>query len=233
MRYFRLANGGAEIRLRLRKNDAHVELHNSSVPREHLRRSVEYTLAILLSRFRFTTGVNWSPREVHFSFSAPQNLSDYHAVFQAPVRFNQPVNQLVLDQSLLNLPHPQADAALCEVLDHYLQQMLRVMPEEDNLIEEIHRIVNTLHPQEGVRITSVARQLAMSDRNLQRRLLAKGTSFREVLNQTRSESALRLLREKGVDVRDVSYMLGFSEPSSFYRAFKQWTGKTPQEYRNS
>jgi AraC-like DNA-binding protein len=71
----------------------------------------------------------------------------------------------------------------------------------------------------------------MSERSLQHRLNAHGTSFRGVLDEVRSELALRLVGQNEIDMREVAYTLGFSEPSAFYRAFRRWTGRTPLAHR--
>jgi AraC-like DNA-binding protein len=73
----------------------------------------------------------------------------------------------------------------------------------------------------------------MSVRNLQRSLQAEGTSYQQLLDQTRKELAVRHLQQPQSSIHDVAFLLGFSEPSAFHRAFKRWTGQTPREYRLS
>ena len=233
VRYFHLANGGADLRLcGARGGRACLEIHNAGAPREHLRRSVEYTFGVLLNRFRLATGVHLRPVEVHFSFEAPPAVRDYHRVFQAPVRFNQPVNQLVFDEAALGLPHPGADPWLCELLEHHARGALRRLPGGGgDFLAQVRRALGAALRRGDAKVASVARELALSERSLQRRLNSEGTSFREVLDEVRSDLALRLLGEGGADVREVAFTLGFSEPSAFHRAFKRWTGKTPVAYR--
>jgi AraC-like DNA-binding protein len=72
----------------------------------------------------------------------------------------------------------------------------------------------------------------MSGRSLQRRLNAEGSSFRAELDRVRSELAVRLLNEGEADAHELAFLLGFSEPSAFHRAFKRWTGTTPAAYRD-
>jgi AraC-like DNA-binding protein len=73
----------------------------------------------------------------------------------------------------------------------------------------------------------------MSARTLQRRLHDEATSFAALLDTFRREASVRLLRERDLSVEEVAFMLGYSEPSSFYRAFRRWTGQTPRIYRRS
>lgn len=78
----------------------------------------------------------------------------------------------------------------------------------------------------------VARRLNMSKRSLQRRLAEEGTSFQLLLNETRSQLSQRYLADSALTVPEISHLLGFSDTSSFFRAFQGWTGKTPGAYRD-
>ncbi|HWT00627.1 MAG TPA: AraC family transcriptional regulator [Pyrinomonadaceae bacterium] len=232
VRYFHLANGGADLHLSAASGGrASLELHHAGAPREHIRRSAEYTFTILLARFRLATGVRLRPAEVHFTFKAPPAVSDYHRIFQAPVRFNQPVNRLVFDEASLGLPHPGADPSLCEVLEHHARQTLAGLQPGVDFLAQVRRALDAGLRRGDAKVASVARELAMSERSLQRRLNSEATSFREVLDEVRADLSLRLLGENEMDVREVAFTLGFSEPSAFYRAFRRWTGKTPAAYR--
>jgi AraC-like DNA-binding protein len=82
-------------------------------------------------------------------------------------------------------------------------------------------------------IRTVARQLAMAPRTLQRRLSAEGVSYHEVVDLARRETAERLLADATLAVGEIGFLLGFSEPSAFHRAFKRWHDVTPQEYRQT
>lgn len=80
-------------------------------------------------------------------------------------------------------------------------------------------------------VETIARNLTMSVQNLQRELQAEGTSYQQILDDTRQELARRYLKKLDIPIYDVAFLLGFSEPSAFHRAFKRWTGKTPKVYR--
>jgi AraC-like DNA-binding protein len=82
-------------------------------------------------------------------------------------------------------------------------------------------------------LPSVARNLNMSDRALQRDLRASGTSFREILDDFRKDLALHYLKNKSTSIAELSFFLGFSEPSVFHRSFRKWTGLTPQAFRRA
>jgi len=79
---------------------------------------------------------------------------------------------------------------------------------------------------------SIAAPLGLSRRSLQRRLQDEGFSFRALHEQIRAELACRWLEQSTMALGEVAYLLGFSEPSAFHRAFKRWTGQTPAAYRD-
>jgi AraC-like DNA-binding protein len=87
--------------------------------------------------------------------------------------------------------------------------------------------------QGGAAAVPVARALGMSERTLSRRLAAEGTSFRDVLDRVRSETATALLHDPGLSIAEIMFFLGYSEPASFHRSFRRWTGKTPRSYRRA
>ena len=80
---------------------------------------------------------------------------------------------------------------------------------------------------------NIAELLHVSMRSLQRRLNNENTNFKELLEGTRHELALRYIREQHRTIGEITYLLGFSEPSNFSRAFRRWTGMSPAEYRES
>jgi AraC-like DNA-binding protein len=92
------------------------------------------------------------------------------------------------------------------------------------------RLLDSLSSGE-VEETEAARALNMSRRTLQRRLAEEGTSFTEVLDETRRQVALRYVGNSRMPLKEVCYLVGFSEPSNFTRAFRRWTGKAPSDYR--
>jgi AraC-like DNA-binding protein len=79
----------------------------------------------------------------------------------------------------------------------------------------------------------IAEDLYMSQRSLQRRLREEGTTYKELLNETRRDLAAQYIKASSVSINEITYLLGFSEPSNFSRAFKRWTGVSPSEYRQS
>ncbi|MCP4941920.1 MAG: helix-turn-helix transcriptional regulator [Planctomycetaceae bacterium] len=88
-----------------------------------------------------------------------------------------------------------------------------------------------LLPSGRTQIEDVARELALSKRSLQRRLAEEGTTWLEVLNGARERLARHYLKTTGLGVSEISFLLGFDDPNSLFRAFQRWTGSTPEAWR--
>ncbi len=227
-RHFRLANGGAELRLHALRDAVAVQLHAPETAPEHRPRSAQYTFAIILLRSRLATGRAWAPREVHFTAGEPVHVEELRRVFRAPLRFGQRDDQLLLDPSTLALPHSGHDPLLHEILESRLAGDL---PIEFDFLARCRESALAALWQGERSIVRVADNLTMSVRSLQRKLRANGTSYRELLDELRFEHASTLLRSNRAPATDISRALGFSEPSVFYRAFRRWTGTTPHDWR--
>ena len=76
-------------------------------------------------------------------------------------------------------------------------------------------------------------RLGISVRNLQRRLKALGTTYQNLLDEGRQALAMKVIREGDMPLYEVAYLVGYTEPSAFYKAFKRWTGSTPGDYRQA
>jgi AraC-like DNA-binding protein len=98
---------------------------------------------------------------------------------------------------------------------------------------KIKRTLTEVLPGGSTNIEDMAKRLNVSKRSLQRRLGEEGTSFQELLNETRYDMSHRYLKDSGLSVPEISYLLGFRDTSSFFRAFHGWTGMTPGDYRSS
>ena len=101
------------------------------------------------------------------------------------------------------------------------------------MVDQVRSIIASEFRGGDPSLEHVAEQLAMTPRTLQRKLHEIGTSHNELLDQMRRQLAMRYLREREMAICEVAYLLGFSESSSFHRAFKRWTGVTPKEFRKN
>ena len=86
-------------------------------------------------------------------------------------------------------------------------------------------------PSGDASLGGAARRLGVSTRTLQRRLASEGVSFRQIIQEVREHLARHYLRNTALTFGEVAFLLGFDEPPSFFRAFREWTGRTPQSVR--
>jgi AraC-like DNA-binding protein len=216
-------------------DDGTLELfyRNAFPDRLGVRCTTEATLAEILHGARIVTHSPLAPREVSFTHGAPAETAAHESFFQAPVRFGQSVSALRFFPEQLTTPLPKADAQLGAFLRNLANQALARQPgpEETVAIDQVQRLIAE-ELQNGVPTQAkIARAMAVSERTLRRRLEEHGTTFRDILDETRAQMAHTYVRNRRMPLSEVAFLLGFSEPSAFHRAFKRWTGLTPAAYR--
>lgn len=191
----------------------------------------DFILAKLLRIGQQLTGVAFAPRSVSFTYARPPDDSEHIRMFRAPVRFGQPHAQLELDRAVLDLPIQGTDPTLAAVLERYAQRRLEELPRTTDWVDELRQCVR--HALQGTvpDASALARQMGLSPRTLSRRLHERGLTYQQIVDEARKELALRHLLNKDLKVLEVAFLLGFSELSTFYRAFRRWTGTTPAAYR--
>ena len=199
------------------------------------RHVIENVLASWTRYSRWMSGVeSESPLAVLFEHAAPEDRSlvgEYESVFQAPVHFSQPVSALVVSARQLAFPIRAADPQLLQTLLDHATQVLAMIDRDESVAAKVKNLLRLQLKDELPRKETIARQLHMTPRTLQRRLSEEGTQFQEVLNELRRELAEFYLHESRLSLDEIGLRLGFAEARSFHRSFKQWTGLTPGEFR--
>ncbi|HEY1957282.1 MAG TPA: AraC family transcriptional regulator [Polyangiaceae bacterium] len=193
--------------------------------------SHELCFALVVARAREVSPVR--VREVRYEHRASDaNAARQRAFFDAPVRFGARATELVFDRAALDAPLASADAGLHEVLRGAADEKRAKRSPHAPLTDQVRRALATALQSDDAQLDVVAKRLGTTGRSLQRRLKDEGTSFQAVRETMRRELADRYLGE-GLTFAEISFLLGFSEPSAFFRAFKRWTGLTPFERRAS
>lgn len=195
------------------------------------RYDVESTFASTLTAVKALTGKPLRPSAVFFRHSPPADLSEYERFFQTDLKFSMPYNRIVFNATSLDWPVLSSNANLLSLFEQQAEIMLDALNGGDRYTQKVVQIIEKHLKGEIPVIDTVAAELAISTRHLQRGLQAEGTSFQKLLDKTRQELALQYLENPDVPIHDIAFLLGFSAPSAFNRAFKRWTGKTPRSYR--
>jgi AraC-like DNA-binding protein len=168
--------------------------------------------------------------EAHFQYPEPPYVSLYQQVFDCPLFFSSDVNQIVFSASVLRHPILQANPFRVAAAERLCLEFLEAHPTTDDLVMDVRQLILE---QQHVFLdeVSIASRLNITSRTLRNRLSRAGTSYQQILNNLKETIAKNDLLKSQLSVGDIANRSGFSEARSFRRAFKQWTGMTPNEYR--
>lgn len=176
------------------------------------------------------TGGPFEDARVELAGSAPDAVEEHRALLGGiAASFERPSSQVWIRRQDLARPlAPAGQEALCAFFERYLEERVRALPAAGTAGRARDLLLRGVAPDP--RVESLARRLHMSARTLQRRLADEGTSVRELADEARRARAIPLLAG-GASIAEVAHLLGFAEPSAFHRAFRRWTGRTPESYR--
>ena len=228
-RYQRLISEGGRVELRLESPYASIVYLPESGDVHFSRHQIEAVLVVIIGFARWLIGEEVKPLEVRFVHPEPAGTAEHGRIFGCPLVFGAQENAIVLERQWLEVPLPDSDPALLKIHRMQADQRLHEM-DALSLPEKIMAILEAGGHFEWTR-DHMARRLSMSRRTLQRKLAQDGTTFQMLYDNYRHRAALTLLRDEEVSCAEVGILLGFSEPSTFYRAFKRWEKMTPGDYR--
>lgn len=218
------ADGGERFSLQ-RKAGALWLVDNRIIPPD-FPEMVETSFALMVSgtrRFGDTPFVH----EVQLAHADPGYADVYEEVFRAPVRFAMGWNAMRIDEAWLTHPIAEQPRYVFGVLTAHADRMMERIGQGQSLRARVEAAILPVLHTGGVSAEAVARQLGISRQTLYRRLKAEGASFEQVLDALRHQLALHYLAGRKVSVKETAYLLGFSDPAAFSRAFKRWTGEPP------
>ncbi|MDX1692521.1 MAG: AraC family transcriptional regulator [Ketobacteraceae bacterium] len=187
---------------------------------------------VLIHRFfSWLCGQRISLTEVRLSLPVPENSDEYHTLFRCPLQFNQPIDALVFPAKLLDLPVMQTETSLKAFLREAPGNLI-VIPDNDNSVTaQVRSLIGKDFSQEFPDFESVARAFNTTPQTLRRRLKQENSSYQEIKDTMRRDAAIYYLSRSRYTINEIAELMGFSEPSTFHRAFKKWTGLTPGNYR--
>ncbi|HEY2336882.1 MAG TPA: AraC family transcriptional regulator [Burkholderiales bacterium] len=191
---------------------------------------VDIVLALLLDLCRMNAGAALRPVAATLRRKKPDPADDYQRFFGCPVQFGVDQNTFVLSTKDADRPLPSANRQLAAVFDKMLTEELARLDKYDVVSRTRAAVLEHLSSGEGTE-HDTARQLHMSPRTLQRKLAEGKTTYAQLVDDTRKDLALRYIEDPRRSVTDITFSLGFSQPSAFTRAFRRWTGLSPSEYR--
>lgn len=161
-------------------------------------------------------------KAVHFAHAEPPYRAEYDRVFRMPVVFGRERNAMLTDAAWLTQQREPPSARVLELVKARAETLRSTRV-------RVEAVLASTLPAAGVGIDAVAGKLAMGRHTLFRKLRAEGVTFTQVVNELRQKLAAEYLRERKLGVNETAYLLGFSDPAAFSRAYKRWTGHSPSQ----
>ena len=229
--YIRLINDRA--RVIVEKNVDYLVVSNHYYGRsENYAARDDMSMAILVQLCRFNCGPNFHPEQVEIRHAEPDDKTPWAKFFGCPVNFNATKNQIwisneVADQKLLN-----ANAQLALINEQLIAQELVIQGSRD-IITRVCAEITVQLATNNINENSIAAAMKMTVRTLHRKLADKGTNFSSLLARIRRETADYYLKDPGLSLTEIAFQLGFSQVSSFSRAYRKWTGISPSAAREN
>ncbi|CAA0094996.1 HTH-type transcriptional regulator VirS [Zhongshania aliphaticivorans] len=228
--YQRLVTDAMQFELQVSEQLSRVCLEFAGGDDPGFRHRNECFARFLIRYFQAVTEGAFVVETVNLSHSAVGDVAEYERVFGCNVKFDSAESSLVFATSILATPSTHAEPDLLKLHEKLASKQLARLSRQD-VVGDVRQIIAEMLELGQPSLETVAARLEMNERVLRSRLTEAGTSFNQVLADYRCVLAKRLLARTDESIADVVYLTGFSEPSTFYRAFKRWTELTPIEYR--
>lgn len=209
-----------------------VEITYTNTSPNQVRWLPEHHFSFGVELGRSLAKVSFDPIRVSFQHADPGYKDVYDDVFRAPVLFQQLKNSIVYRKKNLLQPIAARDPYLQRILKKYAEELMAKRGQSESVSEKVKSYIFTNLAAGEINLDAAASAMNMARSTLYRQLKTEGTSFRDLLLETRQDLAKAHLRE-GMTNSQVAYLVGFSDPSAFHRAFKRWCDISPGEYRKS
>jgi AraC-like DNA-binding protein len=238
-RYVRIVNEVVRLKLLRTIEGLAVEVDMVGLPRHHLRQNTEFGISMIVKALREDTGHRIRPARAAFAHSRNSDLGEFERFYLCPIEFGRTASEgassdlLEFSNDTLALPLVTADSKLVEALRPFCDAAASQRnTAKGTLRAAVEKEVERLLPNGKANTETVAKALALSARTLSRRLADEGTTFGEVVDQLRRSLALQYLKEFGLSLSQIAWLLGYEGSTSFNHAFKRWTGLSPSLARS-
>src|SRR5262245_3499502 len=230
-RYFKLINTAIMLPIDESSDPVTFDIVDDSGPRGVSRPFAEYCFAAFVLHCRAATGVHFRLRLLTFVHATPPSVAEHERIFGCPVRFEAQHNRLLIDQEVWRTPSKRGNPGVLQVLAQHADLLVQKLPSGPDLVERTRRVIGARVRGGDSSLESVARELGTSGRSLQRHLNELGFSYHALADEVRAATARLYLAQPDIAITEIAYLLGFSDPSTFNRAFRRWTGSSPSQSR--
>ena len=232
-RYGRVVTNIANFRVVPGESTSFMEVIPGHEDRLGLRLTAELALAAAMALSREVSSAEFNLEALHIAHDAPPDRSGFEDHFRCLVRFGAERDALEVSNERLLCPNRLGDAGISHFFDAHLDRALSELPEDGGLERRVRAEISRALSEGVPTLSQTAQRLAMSGRTLQRRLAEAGLAYQALVEEARRDLATRLLRSSDYTLAEIAFLTGFSEQSTFTRAFKRWHAQTPRAYRLS
>ncbi len=232
-RYLALWTNAVDFQFEQEGESARVVLRRAGATTPGYRAAMESSVAELASSIRSLAAAPIDMSTVSFAHPAPSDLAAHREHFQCKLRFNATEYSIALPPSSLKTRLRLADPGLSQFMLAHLEERAAAAAGDASLLADVGDAISRELPSGPPHVKRVAARLGLSPRTLQRRLRESETSFQTVVTETRQVLARQMLLGTTHSLPEIGFLLGFSEPSAFHRAFRRWFGVTPAAFRKS
>jgi len=231
VRFGKVVNEASRMELRESSKKVSLVFDFSGKVAESAFRS-DAPMAILLAMARSNAGEGFHPQSVTFAHPEPKDTGPFYSLFQCPITFGAKTNSFTISTAEADKPRSCSNAQLALLHDQLLIEYAATLGDDD-IVERTKAAIIAKLASGNISDEAVAETFPLTERTLQRRLREYGTTFKTLMSEVRMDLADRYILDNRLSLSEISFMLGFSEMSSFSRAFKRWTGQSPSDYRQS
>jgi AraC-like DNA-binding protein len=238
-RYFRIVNEAVRLKMRRTGEGLAAEVEFVGLPRHVVRQNSEFGISVILKALREIAGRNIRPTRVAFVHARNSDLQDFERFYGCTVEFGRGASEgassdlLEFSNDAITVPLITADVKLLKALKPFCDMAAKERrTAAGTLRAAVENEAERLLPHGKATAQTVAKALATSVRTLSRRLADEGTTFAEVIDQLRRSLALQYLKDPGMSLSQIAWLLGYEGSTSFNHAFKRWTGRSPSVARN-
>jgi AraC-like DNA-binding protein/GNAT superfamily N-acetyltransferase len=231
MAYYRVFNDVHPADVAVEGDEILVRVLTGRTPIGLPRHAIEFAFSWFVAVASLALGERVRLAGVTLEHEPPQDPGEHARFFGCEVTFAASETSFRAPRALFEQSTAAPDPHLVEILESHAEILLAKLPERASTTARVRAVVAELLPRGDATIELVAEAMGSSPRTLQRKLRDDGTTFSELADQLRCERAKEHLRELSRSIAEVALLVGFSDQSTFHRAFVRWTGKTPGDFR--
>lgn len=225
-RYFHMLSESSKIHLEENRKGLSVVYSDTM----EIPAFMDFSMIILSEACKMNFGSSFRPVAINLIHSEPTCADEYVQLFKGPVTFNADDDRFTISSNDADKRLPIGNKHLASLHDQYILNYLDKM-KSLNLVQQVKSAFLDLMPAGHISIARVASRLNMTARSLQRRLKDENTTFSKLVDEARRELAEDYIHDLNFSLMEVAFILGFSDFSSFSRAYRRWTGIPPSKAR--